>query len=176
MRLPRIFLTKARESSKKFPDDVDEAMKHALESIRILPEFDDYLEELLQEAVLSLIYRARTTSNKYAKAGSRFKVGVDTTPNKVRITESEAVMHAYDNLLDSLFIRGKSLGSLHGGELLAAAASQRAEAEGYNVNAELLEQLHPLVPANKTVREVFGKTKKVQAMLDKIHKKRARPQ
>lgn len=137
----------------KYPGNLARQKKTAKASIRRLPEYDDYVEGLVDQAVELLVYNCRHISN----CAQKRSCGEYGQAARVLVAGSDSVRKAHS--MYNYNIAGRTLGMLLGEELDALAETQFAAGNGCHVNARLLWGLAEIVPASKRVMDVVGEGK-----------------
>ena len=164
MDFPKPVLTIVGKAAAKYGDDVEQAVAYAGKLVRRLKEYDVFAIGLVDHALRELIYDARHQTNLRIRRENGNDV--DRVDPKVVVGRSPAVAEVYESVY-SYLIAGMMLGSVRGDVLEGIASSERAKANGHGFNANLAEALHPMVPADKTVREVVSE-KKLQALFRRL--------
>lgn len=144
----------------------EDAAKAAEQRIRALGEFQQLIAAMVTTTVNELVYRERHAVNKALK-GSRGEYG---QPAKVVVGASTAVNELYQSYYN-YSIGASRLGMLMGKELLPLAEIERIQADGHVFNAELLEALHELVPADRQVMQAVNH-RKLKVLFETIKRKR----
>jgi len=144
----------------KHPDDIDKTV-NAVErwAEKSWPEFNKWKAELIRSQFRNMIHDARHGIN----VQMRRDAGVYGGPAKVKPGES---VQAVNRSLYLYLIDGRTLGSLQGSELPDIAAGERERAEGHTFNARLLNELRPLVGAEKTVADAVSERRLRKAFKD----------
>jgi len=153
MKMPQEVLDAAQKAALDHGGDIEAAVNQAEQEIRAMPEFDDLISSLIQDAIRGLVYNARHAANVQMKrdVGYYARVGIP----KVVPAESEAVGRAFRSVYD-YFIGGTQLGLLCGKDLRKIAEMERSVSDGHLFNARLCETLAARVPTSKPVREVIS--------------------
>ena len=175
MELPEKFSDIIRKSEERFKDNIDKAVVDAEKKIRKLPEFDDFVQVLISEAIRSRIHDTRHYINRVIKedvaSGSQQEGDSESyvVPKpKVVVGRNKSVNEVERTVYD-IRIANKCLGSIFGYELSNLAESESATARGYQIRAKLCLALVPLVPESKTVRQAIS-SKKLHRIYESILK------
>ncbi len=143
--------------------EVNDALEEAVQAILSLPDYKQYVGDLVRTAIQRLIHLAR--SNRTAEF--RRQEYSDRAAPKVNAFGGESVRRIYDSIYDSIFIGKTNLGNLLGRDIVRLADSEESHASGHMLNARLLRWLASQnVPADSRVRDVV-KESKVRA----VHKR-----
>lgn len=130
------------------------AIEEAHKSVRKRPEFQAWVDLLVQTAVAELVYRERAVINTRLKA----QAGEYGKPAKVSVGQSDAVNEVY-TLYYQYKIGGTILGNVMGEELAGIGEKERALSEGHLFNARLCEELARFVPEGKRVQDCVSERK-----------------
>jgi hypothetical protein len=160
--VPESFSEAIAEAARKYPDDINEAVKAAEKSIRKQPDFSKNRDLLITLAVRTLVCEYRGIANAKGKnaatAGVPDYAGHDKPPlpgkPKVIMTDGVAQAIAQSCILDT-YIHGKRWGAYRGDELLDVARRERNVAGGHLVNAEFGERLHEITGGDRYPGEVL---------------------
>lgn len=132
---------------KEFPD-LEAAIATAVQRVRALENFNDLLQEMVFDAVRSLVYASRHKVNVAIKRDC----GHFTAPSRVTAAGRAAVERVYETVYNYK-IGGKEIGMLTRDELLAVGEAEGAKEAGHRFNRLLVTELAKRVKDGKTVRE-----------------------
>ena len=153
----------ARRFNGKSPNDQQAAAAKTLAAIKANPAlYETFRLAAELQACLEIIYDERHRSTY----GEKHRIVAVPAP-KVIMGNSKIVQRAASCVYDTIFLGGKALGNLFGKELPVIAETERAIANGHSMNAELCEQLSPLVAKQKTVRQCVT-AKRIEAIWTRI--------
>jgi hypothetical protein len=152
---PESFWKIVRDANKAHPSDITAARDQAKKKIRRLSDFAEWIDEMVDSEILSMVHDDRHRTN----VGLRRAAGEFGGPAKVGLATGAAIAVASESLLESYSIAGRNLGSISGSELKAIADSESAIAGGHLFNVRLCRALMPLVAADKTVCECISEAK-----------------
>jgi hypothetical protein len=141
-------------AEKRHPEDIEAAVDDAEKRIRKLPDFDDFVNILIREAIRSRVNDCRHGVSR----AIRKEMGEYGKPATTVVGESPAVLKVMENLY-KYRIAGTVLGSVYGRDLADISENERVTGQGHLFNAYLTARLQPLVPANKRVRDVVPEKK-----------------
>lgn len=165
MQWPSKIWTILMEEAQRHGDDIPAAIGAAEERGTQLPEFPDMLKGFIRGMFQEGIYAARVAINqsiKHPPAKPHGSAGGASPGGNGLVNQIWACTYDY-------CIGRKTLGSMNATDLLEMAASERSIAKGHLFNARLGEELAPLLPAGKTVRQAISK-RKLDAIWKKIEK------
>ena len=162
MEFPHELMEIVNEEVRLHQDSVLVAIERAESRIRKMPNFKDWIESFIHQAIADLVYDCRSKyKHEQKKDAGRYVAapGVSAQPSKA---VSGALQSAYDMLISKTV-----LGNIYGKELPEIADGEAARADGHMFNARLCRRLIPMVPAEKMVREA-GKEQKLRKIIYEI--------
>jgi len=154
MKLTKGIMDVIRECATKHTEDVNMAVDCARRKLAKMPDYADFVEDLVLHAIRELVYDVRHRTNEDIKRAA----GVYGQRHKVSGADSKTVQDIARAVFE-IRLDGTVLGNILGSRLPAVAQSQREQGYGHLAVAELCEKLVPLVPSEKTVREALSPTK-----------------
>lgn len=157
------------KAASQHPDDIDKAVDCAAKAVRKLPEFPEWVDQLVNGQLRNMIHDARHSANTRLRRDA----GEYGGPAKVGLSTG-AVAEAARSVYMHYAIGGRSLGMILGSELVSLAAAEQEKAQGHQFNVRLCQKLVEIVPADKRVSDVLteGKLKKLFSELEKGKGKR----
>lgn len=156
MPCPETFLAVAREAVAKHPDSIEAAATLATKNIRKLPEFSQFIDQLVNDQIRSMIWMVRGMNNNAVRReagefGGPPKVGLGTGIAEKAAASAKLVYLNYA-------IDGRSLKNILGSELSEIADREESVANGHLFNVRLCRKLAKAVPSDKAVGQVISES------------------
>lgn len=140
--------------TRKWINNIDQAVSESCKRLRRLPEYNEWVESLVNNAIRGLVHEFRHGISTRIKKQNR-EYGQKPRTNS---GSSSAVRRAAESYYDYC-IAGKSLGNMLGRELGPAARACLARSNGERFNAHLLFSLEKVVKEDKSVRDCLSNRK-----------------
>jgi hypothetical protein len=164
MDYPASLSTVISKAAAQHPQDIDKAVTCAAKAARKLPDFSEWVDQLVNSQLRNMIHDARHSHNTRL----RREAGDFGGPAKVGLSTG-AANEVAKSVYMSYAIGGTVLGAVLGSELKAIAASEHEKAQGHAFNVRLCSRLAAMVPDDKRVSEALteGKLKRLFVELQK---------
>lgn len=96
MAYPKELPEIARKAVDRYPSNIEKSTDIALRLIKRLPEYDDFMESLIRDAVQDIIYDIRHSDNVAMKRAN----GMYNIEPKVIVSNSSAVLEVFKSLYE----------------------------------------------------------------------------
>jgi len=158
MMYPKNVILLVEEIENENKENRTLAITNAVEALRELPDFNDFFELLLRDAVGELIDRARHKAMEAIRKSEAYRRNMP----KVVVGNSKVLQEISYQAFCDVRIDGTILSNIYGSRLTDLARSERNSASGYVERAFILEALAKIVPEDKKVGEVVGKQQELK--------------
>ncbi len=122
--------------------------------VKALPDYGDFVDNLVDEAIQSLVYDQRHRQNCSIKyTGDTGTSGA--AESKVKVGGCKAVADAYADYF-SYTVGGKRLADVYGEELADLADAEMVQSQGHAAKAALFRSLADVVRPGKQVKDAVS--------------------
>jgi hypothetical protein len=172
MNFPESFRKIITASEERHKTDISKAVAEAVKKIRALPEFSEWVDELVNSQVRGMIIDRRHRvngfpiepageNNGHSKNGKPF-----TAHPKIDLPDVVNSIARRINL--NYRFGGKTLGTLMGEELAGLADREKQTGDTHYFHYRLLTRLAEIVPADKAVGDVVKNQKQLTKIIDEL--------